>query len=61
MIFSGMLGMKVFIEDVELKRKALIDIMQQYSERTFEYPENAIKNIVIIKIKIESITGKQSG
>jgi hypothetical protein len=54
-------GKAVFIEDAELKRKALDVIMQQYSEGTFEYPEEAIKNTTIIKVEIESMTGKQSG
>lgn len=54
-------GKAVFIEDIESKRKALDVIMQQYSEGTFEYPEEAIKNTTIIKVEIESMTGKQSG
>lgn len=54
-------GKAVFIKDVEQKRKALNIIMQQSSKNTFEYPANAIKNIVVIKVKIESMTGKQSG
>ncbi|MHC4753664.1 MAG: pyridoxamine 5'-phosphate oxidase family protein [Planctomycetota bacterium] len=54
-------GKAVFIEDIESKRKALDVIMQQYSEGTFEYPANAINNIVVIKVEIESMTGKQSG
>ena len=54
-------GKAVLIEDIESKRKALDVIMQQYSEGTFEYPEKAIKDIVVIKIEIESMTGKQSG
>ena len=54
-------GKAVFIEDIESKLKALDVIMQQYSEGSFEYPENAIKNIVLIKVEIESMTGKQSG
>jgi len=54
-------GKAVFVEDAESKRKALDIIMQNYSEGTFEYPANAIKNIVVIKVKIESMTGKQSG
>lgn len=54
-------GKAVFIEDVKLKRKALDVIMQQYSEKSFEYPQEAIANITIIKVEIESMTGKQSG
>lgn len=54
-------GKAVFIKDVEQKRKALDIIMQQFSKDTFEYSSNTIKNIVVIKVKIESMTGKQSG
>ena len=54
-------GKAVFIEDVESKRKALNVIMQQYSEKSSGYPEEAIKNTVVIKVEIESMTGKQSG
>ena len=53
-------GKAVFIDDTESKRKALDIILQQYSDGTFEYPANAIKNIVVIKVEIESMTGKQS-
>jgi uncharacterized protein len=52
-------GKAVFIEDVELKREALNIIMQQYSEKTFEYSEEAIKNTVVIKVEIKSMTGKK--
>lgn len=54
-------GKAMFIEDVESKRKALNVIMQQYSEKSFEYPEEAIRNTVVIKVEIKSMTGKQSG
>ena len=54
-------GTAVFIEDVELKREALDVIMRQYSGGTFEYPEESLKKTVVIKVEIESMTGKQSG
>ena len=54
-------GKAAFIEDIESKRKALDIIMQQYSEGAFGYPANAIENIVVIKVEIESMTGKKSG
>ena len=54
-------GKAIFIEDVESKRKALDVIMQQYSEGAFEYSEEAVKGIVIVKVEIESMTGKESG
>ena len=54
-------GKAMFIEDIESKRKALDVIMRQYCEKSFEYPEDAVKNTVVIKVEIESMTGKQSG
>ena len=46
---------------IELKQEGLDIIMQQYSEGTFEYPEENIKNTTIIKVEIKSMTGKQLG
>ena len=54
-------GKAVLVEDVELKRKGLDVIMRQYSEGAFEYSEEAVKKIVVIKVEIESMTGKESG
>jgi nitroimidazol reductase NimA-like FMN-containing flavoprotein (pyridoxamine 5'-phosphate oxidase superfamily) len=54
-------GKAFFIEDFESKCRALDIIMQQYSVESFSYPENKVKNTVIIKVEIESMTGKQSG
>ena len=54
-------GKALFIEDIELKREALDIIMHQYSEATFEYTQETIDNTTIIKVEIESMTGKQSG
>ena len=41
--------------------KALESKNGHISESTFEYPANAAENIVVIKVGIESMTGKQSG
>lgn len=54
-------GKASFVDDREEKRKGLDAIMEHYSGRSFDYPESAIENIVIIKVEIESTTGKQSG
>ncbi len=54
-------GKAVFIKDAELKAKALDIIMQQFSKGTFEISEEAIKNTAVVKIEIESMTGKKSG
>lgn len=54
-------GKAMFIKDFEQKCKALDIIMQPFSKDTFEYPANAIENTVVIKVQIESMTGKKSG
>jgi hypothetical protein len=54
-------GKALIIEDAESKRKGLDIIMQQYSNGVFEYPKEACSNTVVIKIEIESMTGKLSG
>jgi len=54
-------GKAVLLEDVGQKRKALDIIMQKFSKDTFEYSADAIENTVVIKVEIESMTGKQSG
>lgn len=53
-------GKAVFVEDFEEKQKALSIIISQYSNRNFQFPDKAIKKTVIIKIEIESMTGKHS-
>ena len=54
-------GKAELVEDIELEREGVDIIMQQYSQATFEYPQRAIANITIIKVAIESMTGKVSG
>ena len=54
-------GKAELIDDAEAKRKALDIIMDNYSDRSFEYPTEAVKSTVIIKVEIESMTGKKSG
>ena len=54
-------GKALLVEDLEEKRKGLDVIMQHYSGRSFQYPEFAVENVVVIKIEIESMTGKISG
>ncbi|MHC4580450.1 MAG: pyridoxamine 5'-phosphate oxidase family protein [Planctomycetota bacterium] len=55
-------GKATFIEDIESKRKAFDVIMQNYSDGSFEYPAEALKNtVIIIRVEVESMTGKKSG
>ena len=48
------------IEDLPAKETALTYIMAQYSERTFSFPPEIVKRTTVIKVEIESVTGKQS-
>ena len=58
-------GQASFVNEVEEKRIALDIITRHYSEvnaeGTFEYPEQKLARTVIIKVKIESLTGKKFG
>ena len=54
-------GKAVSIEDVESKRKALDVILRQFSAEAFDYPQESIYKTTIIKVEIETMTGKQSG
>ena len=53
-------GKAVLLEDKEEKRKALNIIMSQYSDRTFQFNDDTLKKTGVIKVEIESMTGKQS-
>jgi nitroimidazol reductase NimA-like FMN-containing flavoprotein (pyridoxamine 5'-phosphate oxidase superfamily) len=54
-------GRASFVEDDDAKRKALDVIMGQYTDRHFEYPPPMLKAVAVIKVEIESMTGKRSG
>lgn len=54
-------GKAFFIESFQEKKQALDILMNKYiGKGNFEYLEKAVNNICIIKISIDSITGKQS-
>lgn len=53
---------KAFIIDLSQEKiNALNIILRHYSDEVFVFPENSIKNVIVIKVKIEKITGKRSG
>ena len=55
-------GKAFLVEDFEEKREALDIIVEHYSGKSsFEYPEKTVNNVAIIKVKIESMTGKKLG
>ncbi|MBW1637382.1 MAG: pyridoxamine 5'-phosphate oxidase family protein [Deltaproteobacteria bacterium] len=53
-------GNAVFIEGSEEKQNAISIIIGQYSESPFQLTENRLKATTVIKVEIESLTGKQS-
>ena len=58
-------GRASFVNELEEKRMALDTITRHYSEGNAEgsyvYPEQKLANTVIIKVTIESLTGKKFG
>jgi nitroimidazol reductase NimA-like FMN-containing flavoprotein (pyridoxamine 5'-phosphate oxidase superfamily) len=54
-------GKASLIHDPEAKRQAFDVIMHHYSEKVFDYSEAGLNNSLIIKVEIQSMTGKQSG
>ena len=53
-------GKASFVEDPEEKRMGLDAIMAQYADGAFEYSEKALGKVLVIKVEIESMTGKKS-
>ena len=55
-------GRAFFVEGFEEKRKALDIVMEHYAGKSsFEYSEEAVDKAAIIKVEIESMTGKKLG
>lgn len=54
-------GKAVFVENEDEKYKAFNIIMRQYTDRLFQFPKNMLKATAVIKVEIESMTGKHSG
>ena len=54
-------GKAFFVDDFEGKRTALNAIMQHYSGSSYEFSENQLRKVAVIKVVIESMTGKKSG
>jgi nitroimidazol reductase NimA-like FMN-containing flavoprotein (pyridoxamine 5'-phosphate oxidase superfamily) len=53
-------GAAQVIEDVAQKRTALTHLMAQYSRQSFVFPPETLTRTVVVKIEIDSLTGKQS-
>ena len=54
-------GNAVFVEESEEKKRALDLLMEQFGGEASSYPENALGRVTILRIDIESLTGKQAG
>jgi nitroimidazol reductase NimA-like FMN-containing flavoprotein (pyridoxamine 5'-phosphate oxidase superfamily) len=55
-------GQAFFIEDNPGKKKALDILMEKYAGRIgFSYADDELDKIIIIDIKIDTMSGKQSG
>jgi len=54
-------GKAFLVDDPKEKRRALDIIVGHYSDKSYEYPEEEISRVAVIKVEIESMTGKQSG
>jgi len=53
-------GTATFVNNPEAKRDALDVIMAHYTDGKFTYTDSAIRKIAIIKVNIDSLTGKSS-
>ena len=54
-------GRAFLLEDIDEKRQALDVIIEHYSGQTGEYAEKLVDRLAVIKVQIESMTGKKSG
>jgi hypothetical protein len=54
-------GRAFLVEGSEAKRAALDIIMRHYSGGSHEYPEKNVDKVAIIRVEIDSMTGKHSG
>jgi len=53
-------GRASIIKNIEEKKAALSILMRNYSDKTFLFLEENLKNTLLVKIEIEQITGKES-
>ena len=54
-------GKVEFIDDYDEKYRLLQVLMNQYSNRNFRFNAPAVRNVGVLKVQIESITGKVFG
>jgi nitroimidazol reductase NimA-like FMN-containing flavoprotein (pyridoxamine 5'-phosphate oxidase superfamily) len=54
-------GKARLLEEIEEKRRALDVILAHYGGVSDDYGEGAVDKVAVIEVRIESVTGKQSG
>lgn len=54
-------GSVEFVEDYDEKYRCMQVLMAQYSDREFKFGEPSVKNVGVIKVHIETISGKEFG
>jgi nitroimidazol reductase NimA-like FMN-containing flavoprotein (pyridoxamine 5'-phosphate oxidase superfamily) len=54
-------GKAFLVEDPEERRKGLEAIMAQYAGKSFSYPDEIVGKTLVIRVEVESLTGKQAG
>lgn len=54
-------GNAVLVEDLKEKQRALDVLMEHFGGEAYSYPEDVLGRVTIIRIDIESLTGKQAG
>jgi len=54
-------GRAILIHDPAEKEKGLQILMRHYSDGAFTMPKAALDKTLVIKVEIESVTGKESG
>ncbi|MBW2049106.1 MAG: pyridoxamine 5'-phosphate oxidase family protein [Deltaproteobacteria bacterium] len=53
-------GRAFLLEGIEEKRRALDIIVEHYSGEVKEYKEGLVEHLAVIKVQVESMTGKKS-
>jgi uncharacterized protein len=53
-------GSAEILTEVSEKRKGLAIIMKQYSDEQFEFGENSIKGVTVVRVAVKQMTGKSS-
>ena len=53
-------GSAWLVEDVKEKQNAMTLLMAQYSNGTFSFPEAILSQTAVVKVVIETLTGKRS-